>query len=297
MRLRKLLSYQNHMGTKSFAWQQEMKTGDLKILLNSDLPQYTIPHELQPQKRKRKQSGSVLLSPKRQKVDGKRKTDKPVAPPPPAKKKCPPRKVVSKPSPQPRKEKSGHKEVVIDSDLILLLPEESVVPEWYQSGIFNPLGEETQRCLCRQLRLRFIKSNRCTGGGMDVPLRAPRSMHRIQGDGNCLFRAFSYAITGSERQHLFLRRAIIHYMRTTDECMRLLAGYLVDVTIEDYIQRTCIDEEGTSGSQIEMYVLAHMTGLISFNTQARMYAYTLPGHIDQELYPDDLTRPAIYIQV
>ena len=44
-----------------------------------------------------------------------------------------------------------------------------------------------------------------------------------------------------------------------------------------------------------MYVLAHMTGLISFNTQARMYAYTLPGHIDQELYPDDLTRPAIYI--
>ena len=77
-----------------------------------------------------------------------------------------------------------------------------MVPEWYQSGIFNPLGEETQRRLCRQLGLRFIKSNGCTGGGTDVPLRAPRSMHRIQGDGNCLFRAFSYAITGSERQHL-----------------------------------------------------------------------------------------------
>ena len=38
------------------------------------------------------------------------------------------------------KEKSGYKEVVIDSDLI---PEEPVVPEWYQSGIFNPLAEET----------------------------------------------------------------------------------------------------------------------------------------------------------
>ena len=74
-------------------------------------------------------SPDVLLSPKRQKVDGKRKTDKPVAPPPPAKKKCPPRKVVSKPSPQPRNEKSGDKEVVIDSDLILLSPEEPVVPE------------------------------------------------------------------------------------------------------------------------------------------------------------------------
>ena len=41
------------------------------------------------------------------------------------------------------KEKSGYKEVVIDSDLILLSPEEPVVPEWYQSGIFNPLAEET----------------------------------------------------------------------------------------------------------------------------------------------------------
>ena len=214
----------------------------LRQTYRPDLPQYTIPREPQPQKHKRKQSGTVFLSPKRQKVDEKRRTDKPVAPPPPAKKKCPPRKVVSKPSPQPRKEKSGYKEAVIDSDLILLSPEEPVVPEWYQSGIFNPLGE-TQRRLCRQLGMLFIKSNGCTGGGTDVPLRAPRSMHRIQGDGNCLFRAFSYAITGSER---LLRRAIIHYMRTTDECMRLLAGHIVDdVTLDDYIQRTRIDEEGT----------------------------------------------------
>ena len=83
---------------------------------------------------------------------------------------------------------------------------------------------------------------------MDVPLRTPRSMHHIQGDGNCLFCAFSYAITGSERQHFFLRRAIIQYVRTTDECMRLLEGHIVDdVTFDDYIQRTRIDKEGTWG--------------------------------------------------
>ena len=42
-------------------------------------------------------------------------------------------------------------------------------------------------------------------------------------------------------------------MRTTDECMRLLAGHIVDdVAIDDYIQRTRIDEEGTWGSQTEM---------------------------------------------
>ena len=93
------------------------------------VPQYTIPREPQPQKRKRKQSGTVLLSPNRQKVDGKRKTDKPVAPPPPAKKKYPPCKVVSKPSPQPRNKKSGDKEVVIDSDLFLLSPDVLLSPK------------------------------------------------------------------------------------------------------------------------------------------------------------------------
>ena len=322
----------------------------LRQTYRPDLPQYTIPRETQPQKGKRKQSGTVLLSPKRQKVDGKRKTDKPVAPLPPAKKKCPPRKVVSKPSPQPnneksggkevlihsdlillspdvllypkrqkvdgkrrtdkpvtplppekkkcpprivvskhstqpRKEKSGYKEVVIDSDLILLLPEEPVVPEWYQRGIFNPLGEETQRRLCRQLGLRFIKSNGCTGGGTDVPLRAPRSIKEMATACSVHFPMKSLGVNGS------ICFSIIHYMTTTDECMRLLAGHIVDdVTLDNYIQHTRIDEEGTWGSQTEMYVLAHMT----FNTRARMYEYLLPGCIDQERYPDDLTRPAIY---
>ena len=96
-----------------------------------------------------------------------------MAPPPPAKEKCPPCKVVSKPT-----EECGYKEVVIDSYLILLSPEEPVVPEWYQSGIFNPLGEETQRRLCRQLGLRFITSNGCIGGGTDVPLRAPSTAYK-----------------------------------------------------------------------------------------------------------------------
>ena len=77
------------------------------------------------------------------------------------------------------------------------------------------------------------------------------------------------------------------------------AGHIVDdVTIDDYIQHTRIDEEGTWGSQTEIYVLARMTGLniFSFNTHARRYAYILPGDIDQAQYPDDLTHPAIYIQ-
>ena len=51
----------------------------LRQTYHSDLPQYTIQHEPKPHKRKQKQSRSVMLSPKRQKVDEKRKTGKLVA--------------------------------------------------------------------------------------------------------------------------------------------------------------------------------------------------------------------------
>ena len=39
-----------------------------------------------------------------------------------------------------------------------------------------------------------------------------RSLKRIVGDGNCLFRSLCYIITGSEEQHLALRAAIVHHM-------------------------------------------------------------------------------------
>ena len=114
----------------------------LRQTFHPDLPQYTIPREPQPQKCKWKQSGSVLLSPKRQKVDGKRKTDKPVAPPPRAKKKC---KVLSKPSPQPCNEKSEDKEVVIDSDLILLSPDVLLSPKRQKVGRGKQTNQWIQR--------------------------------------------------------------------------------------------------------------------------------------------------------
>uniref|UniRef100_A0A914XAC1 OTU domain-containing protein n=1 Tax=Plectus sambesii TaxID=2011161 RepID=A0A914XAC1_9BILA len=35
---------------------------------------------------------------------------------------------------------------------------------------------------------------------------------KIVADGNCLFRAFSFCLTGSEQHHLTVRRAICDYM-------------------------------------------------------------------------------------
>ena len=70
----------------------------------------------------------------------------------------------------------------------------------------------------------YICANKCTPGDPNVRLRHPTSVHKIRRDGNCLFRALCYVITGSERQHFKLRSLIIEHLRSTEACMRLLTS-------------------------------------------------------------------------
>ena len=77
---------------------------------------------------------------------------------------------------------------------------------------YYPVNEEWQRQACNILGLEFVAVSNCArdGGGPDTLLTRPdhRSLKRIVGNGNCLFRALCYIITGSEQQHFDLRSAI-----------------------------------------------------------------------------------------
>ena len=75
-----------------------------------------------------------------------------------------------------------------------------------ESGInnaFHSVDEEWQRETCRQLGLQFEWPNGVSAGSSKTPLTRPdmRKIKKITGDGNCMFRAFSRILTGSERQH------------------------------------------------------------------------------------------------
>ena len=63
---------------------------------------------------------------------------------------------------------------------------------------YYPVDVDWQRQKCTQLGLSFVGPFRRQDGGSDVILTRPdlRSLKRISGDGNCLFRAMSYVITG-----------------------------------------------------------------------------------------------------
>jgi len=71
---------------------------------------------------------------------------------------------------------------------------------------FNPVGKRWQQAKCRALKLDFKQS-------METEIKIkmlnhPCTIQNIIGDGNCLFRAFSYAVTGTEEQHLIIRQNI-----------------------------------------------------------------------------------------
>ena len=79
---------------------------------------------------------------------------------------------------------------------------------------FHPVDEHWQQTVCDIMGLHFHGKNRVRPGGPNIPLTHPdmRTVKKFKGDGNCLFRALAYIITGSEEQHMAVRRAILQHM-------------------------------------------------------------------------------------
>ena len=164
---------------------------------------------------------------------------------------------------------------------------------------YHPVDQEWQVNACSELGLCFVGSNRVAPGGPRVPLKRPdpRTIRRIAGDGNCLFRSFSYILTGSEDQHRAVRLITIRHMRTI---AHLLIGPHIPKrygTIEDYIRGTDMDRDSTWGTDVEMFTLAHLlhTSIYSYNTQDGKWWQFSPNFVDSTLM-DDSTARAMYIR-
>ena len=72
---------------------------------------------------------------------------------------------------------------------------------------YYPVHVEWQRQACELLGIRFVRPFQRQDG----------SLRSIGGDGNCLFRALCYIISGSEDQHEDLQSAIVAHMLSIPE--------------------------------------------------------------------------------
>ena len=72
---------------------------------------------------------------------------------------------------------------------------------------FSPLTLEFQKIICNQLGLVKSHLNSCVLSAECAVIGKPNDVKQIKGDGNCFFRAISYALSGSENSHMKLRIA------------------------------------------------------------------------------------------
>ena len=135
-----------------------------------------------------------------------------------------------------------------------------------------------QQHICQQLLpIQCRAAFECSPGGPDIVLTHPdlSRSKQIAGDGNCLFRAFSFILTGSEEQHFPVRSLIVNHMLTIEHLLlgtgpdglrNYASGMMRETCIADYIVHSEMDKNMTWGTAIEIATAAHL-----FNVPVYVY--------------------------
>lgn len=93
---------------------------------------------------------------------------------------------------------------MVDNDDDVVCTSVSVVDK--RRRVFNPVAKPWQILKCAQLKLNLTEVLKFKGRGKF--LSEPAATKKIIGDGNCLYRALSYWITGTEDNHMEIRKCI-----------------------------------------------------------------------------------------
>jgi hypothetical protein len=134
----------------------------------------------------------------------------------------------------------------------------------------SPLSALAQMNLCLLLGLPFV---RLVHSGLTVPRSVnirtrPAVIATVAGDGNCLFRSFSYLLAGCDSSYALIRTIICNYISTN------FTGLGVGA---DYVQRNGMHNNGEWGTEVEIMAFASLT-------RSDVYVYSSVGA------PDGLPR-------
>ena len=121
--------------------------------------------------------------------------------------------------------------------------------------IVSPVCEAWQREKCTEFDLELIRPNGLHDGRRSRTLRADQRLKtsRIKGDGNCLFRAFSSVISGTQNNHDILRVLTVSYMLEHPEVFNSICD-----NVTQYIKQSRMASLGVWGTEIEIFALATM---------------------------------------
>ena len=118
--------------------------------------------------------------------------------------------------------------------------------------IFNPLDVSSRKAICKRLDMPFCKADlNHENIGENLNNRTPK-VKTIGGDGNCLFRGLSVAITGWETSHLAFRQLICEHISEV--------GTYNKIDPQNYLSRSKMRSLQTYGTDIEIMAAAQIFG-------------------------------------
>uniref|UniRef100_A0A1X7V559 OTU domain-containing protein n=1 Tax=Amphimedon queenslandica TaxID=400682 RepID=A0A1X7V559_AMPQE len=156
-------------------------------------------------------------------------------------------------------------------DDVIFTYEEPPNPDIVRRRQYYPGNEEFQRRWCEILNLKFVTAARILPGSPTTLLsdeRVPNSTLDVPGDGNCLFYALSYLITGSISQHYELRKAIVSNMPNFEEFFNSTLSATRYSSIYDYINKSKMYRNCVWATETEIITLPAILG-------TTIYSYSL----------------------
>ncbi|XP_061180157.1 uncharacterized protein LOC133188671 [Saccostrea echinata] len=131
---------------------------------------------------------------------------------------------------------------------------------------FRPLSGNRKIELCQTLGISFSSYEKVSEPTLFTQeAEAPDDCVRIQGDGNCFFRAISFCLTGVEDHHYDLRSAICEHLLNNSSLFKtfLRCG---ENSVENHIAMRNMTHEGVWATEIEILALSHL-----LNTDVHTY--------------------------
>ena len=118
---------------------------------------------------------------------------------------------------------------------------------------FSPITGVSQKFLSAKINLPLIHAVQ-HNLEQRAYLGPPSKTIKINGDGNCLFRALSYAITGRQTYHEIIRMKIIQHMKSIENDLRPH----LNCSLDKYLQSSKMSVPGTWGTDIEIFAAASL---------------------------------------
>ncbi|XP_071509191.1 uncharacterized protein [Diadema antillarum] len=149
---------------------------------------------------------------------------------------------------------------------------------------FSPLCARQKRMICRKLGIDYVNIN---DGALqtDTDIAHPAQIKSVTGDCNCFYRAISYIISGTERNHTVLRKTTTKHLLDTNGLFSSTLSHEFR-TVEEYVLKEKVMDNGTWASNTEMSAMANLLDIdiYSFNDQLlawQLFSAKKPGRINE----------------